>query len=139
MRLLAIFLVFFTLPVFAGGPGWEVKVKSVELNSSEAIIELENQDKIYTHFQACKPLTIVASYEGEPWFKLTKTWSKHTSKEKHDKAISYLVKAQKNNTPITFGYIGTGILPKSKRDFCTVISRALIISEKGVISFHDAT
>ena len=139
MKVLTFFLLFFTLPAFAGGPGWSVKVKSVELNGNEAIIKLENQDEIYTIFQACKPLTISASYQGEHWFQLTKTWSKHTSKEKHANAIEYLQKAHKNNTKIMFGYIGTGILSKSKRNICNVISRALVISGNGVVSFHDPT
>ncbi|WP_299599711.1 hypothetical protein [uncultured Microbulbifer sp.] len=116
---------------------WQVQVESVELRKGIAIIKINNVDDVRNPFQTCSPLIVVASYDGEPWYQLTKTWSAHTSLETQEAAIEFLLSAHQENRIVSFGYIGTGIVPESKRNICRVLSRALVKSANGVVSFHD--
>ena len=138
MKFLTIVIaLLFYIPAFAGGPSWRVKIEAIELLGDTAILKLRNVDDIYEPFQVCDPLVVIASYKGEPWYQWTKTWSDHTSRDTQKVAIDYLLKAQQNDRIISFGYIGTGIVPENKRNICRVVSRALIKSGDGVVSLHD--
>lgn len=137
MKRLSIAFAFIALTAAAGGPAWEVKVKSIHFDAKTATIELVNVSDIYKPYQACNPLKIVTKYEGEPWYLLSNTWSKNVSADDHEVALNFLKKAMIDSTVISFAYVGSGIVPIDKRNLCIVRSRGLIQDGINVVSFHD--
>ena len=140
MRKILLFLatiIATTLPVSAGGPGWLVEIVSIErIDASHAILKLRNaSEQIHHPFQACAPLIVTADYKGELW---PKTWSKRVTEDVHSKALDAAAELNERGQTFMFGYIGTGLVHKSKRSSCHVITRGLIYEPNtGLVAFHD--
>jgi len=138
------FSVFFTFvnPSFAGGPAWEAETTQYKtIGENHVVIEL-NAINPYEGWKLsqCKPLIVHIKYLGEPWwvFFQAKTWSKDVTKEKHDKAVAVLHNHWKSKKPITFGYIGTGLVPINEENNCEVSTRGVTVYEiNGIVAFHD--
>ena len=132
-------LALLTLPSWAGGVSWHAEVSFIQVIGEAATIKLENkQGEIISELQNCSPLIVTASYEGEPWYKFSKTWSKNTSREQYIKALNKLIVAEENHQTIEFGYVGSGLVADDSDKPCEVESRALVILGDAVISFNKA-
>ncbi len=130
-------LLFFSHNLFAGGPAWNASVKSVYIKKGSVTFELINKDKIFSPFQTCNPLKIIAKYEGEPWYLFSKSWSSEITSNDFDEATQFLKQAMVEGITINFGYIGSGIIPINKRGICTVKSKGLKLHNSSITSFYD--
>ena len=138
-KITALLLALFCLPSLAGGVSWQAEVTFIQVIGEAATIKLENkQSEVFSELQNCSPLIVKASYEGEPWYQFSKTWSKNTSREHYIKALNKLIVAEENHQTIEFGYVGTGLVADDLDKPCEVESRALVILGDAVISFNEA-
>ena len=133
-----LFALLLSAPAMAGGVIWQAEVTFIQVIGEDATIKLENkQTDIISELQHCSPLIVKASYEGEPWYQFSKTWSENTSREQYIKALNKLIVAEENHLPIEFGYIGGGLVADDSDKPCDTESRALVIEDGAVISFHQ--
>ena len=126
-----------TLPASAGGPGWLVEIVSIErIDASHAILKLRNaSDQVHKPFQVCDPLVVPADYMGEFW---PKTWSEKVTEDVHVEALDAITGIQESGGTLMFGYIGTGLVHKSVRQTCYVVTRGLMFHpDLGLIAYHD--
>ena len=134
-----LFALLLSVPAMAGGVTWQAEVTFIQVIGEDATIKLENkQTDIISELQHCSPLIVKASYEGEPWYQFSKTWSENTSREQYIKALNKLIVAEENHLTIEFGYIGGGLVADNSDKPCEVESRALVILGDAVISFNEA-
>lgn len=132
-------LSLFSLPALAGGVSWQAEVTFIQVVGEAATIKLENkQNKVFSDLQNCSPLIVKTSYEGEPWYQFSKTWSKSTSREQYIRALNKLIVAEENHLPIQFGYVGKGLVANDSDKPCEVESRALLMLDDAIISFNEA-
>lgn len=134
-----LFALLLSVPAMAGGVTWQAEVTFIQVIGEDATIKLENkQTDIISELQHCSPLIVKASYEGEPWYQFSKTWSENTSRKQYIKALNKLIVAEENHLIIEFGYVGTGLVADDSDKPCEVESRALMIQDDAVISFNQA-
>ena len=67
-----------------------------------------------------------------------KTWSSHVTKAGNESAVTVLYNHWKWKKPISFGFMGTGLVPMDKNNSCEVITRGITVYEKNrIVAFHD--
>ncbi len=122
--------------VFAGDNNWLFRIQSVsEINPNRLILVLSPVESGKTFPLNCKPLIIHSQYDFH-WWQLSR--SKDITKAKHDKAISLIKKAYREQKSIKIGSMGEGFGFVNDQTSCEVRSRAFsIIENKGTQEIYS--
>ncbi len=131
MRHVKTFMIFvFLLPsiAFAGGESWLFRVKAIKEITPDRFILVLNPIESGKKFPLnCKPLIVHLRYDSAQW---QQSGSKDITRVKHNKAISLLKKASKDQKPIRIGTMGEGFGFMGNQTSCEVQSRALSAIER---------
>jgi hypothetical protein len=128
IRTSIMFFFLLTSVAFAEGDSWLFRVKSInEIRAGRFILTLSPLKSGKLFPLNCKTVVVHVQYDSTRW-KLY--GGKQITKSKHDKAISLIKKAYKDQRPIKIGSMGEGFGFLDDQFPCEVQSRALSIIEQ---------
>jgi len=127
---------------FAGGDAVAGRVQSIEKRANSYLIHFIQTDTYPALIDGCREMTVTVTYSPVPWFsRLPFIKSSHPTKKETIEAIEYLMKANKDNEPVYFGYMGYGLFPTGTK--CSFTSKGLkkIIEDNKlfIVSCHHET
>jgi hypothetical protein len=122
---------------YAGGSAAPVRIESLKITGTTytlAVVPVERDDDPY--MGTCERFTVHGLY----WY-LIGAFLKQPqmlSRERHLAALAYLQEAFEQQRVVKFGGMGSGFEPIDTSNPCVVQSRALLLMEDDVMSFHNA-
>jgi hypothetical protein len=138
IRTSIIFIFLLTSVAVAEADSWLFRVKSIsEIKADRFILTLSPLKSGRQFPLSCKTVVVHVQYDSMRW---QLSGSKQITKSKHDRAISLIKKAYKDQRPIKIGSMGEGFGFLDDQFPCEVQSRALSIIEQngteGIYSFY---
>ncbi len=138
IRTSIMFICLLTSVALAGGDGWLFRVKSInEIKTGRFILTLSPLKSGEQFPLNCKTVVVHVLYDSMRW---RLYGGNQITRSKHDKAISLIKKAYKDQRPIKIGSMGEGFGLLDDEFPCEVQSRALsIIKQNGseeIYSFY---
>lgn len=123
----------------AGGDYVLGKVVSFSGGNGNYIFRFVQIDNHHKLIPSCQEFEVRVTYKRVPWFSwLPFVHASHPTKEKTKEAASFLLRANRENREVNFGYMGYGLVPTDTP--CSFLSRGMSLeSEKEknfVLSFH---